>query len=128
MAEAKSSRVDAVAFQADTDGGNAGGLSASDFIHSLRISTAGKEHQRAMLEFLMFTRNLFQTLDRLWDIDSVRHMPLEDDELALEFLSRFNFDVTVAKFNFITETGMGQGATVTYPHARIQLIIFRNCL
>ena len=114
----KSSRVDAEAFQApevqagvEEEGSNMSSSSsaASLMLADTLVSSASLSHQRAIHDFLVFTRNINFTLDRVWDVDSVKLHSLEEDELAIEFLAKYDFDASIAKFHFLSDIGAGQG-------------------
>jgi hypothetical protein len=51
-------------------------------------------------EFLVTTRNLFESDllgdDEVWDEYMVSQIPLESDEIALEYLAKFNYDIEKA--------------------------------
>lgn len=118
----KSSRVDAEAFQAPEvqaggeEEGNHNLISssaASLMLADTLISSAAPSNQRAIHDFLLFTRNLNFTLGRVWDLDSVKTISLEEDELAIEYLAKYDFDASIAKFHFLSDIGAGQGKFLT---------------
>lgn len=105
----RSSRVDEVAFQADAEHVSEGGLSLAAMLIERRVCSTEQQHQRAVTDFLVFSRNLLRARNREWDSESVRAVPLEEDELAIEYLSRYDYDLPVAKFSLLSELGVGQG-------------------
>lgn len=44
-----------------------------------------------------------------WTAASVKDVPLESDELALEYLCRHDYDAELAKFNLMCIFGVGKG-------------------
>ena len=46
-----------------------------------------------------------------WTPLTTQEIPLESDELALEYLCRHNYDVPLAKFKLMCELANGKGAT-----------------
>ena len=106
----RSSRVDEDAFQADAEGvSGEGGLSAASMLVERKVCSTDPQHQRAINDFLVFSRNVLGVGSRAWDLESVRAVPLEEDELAIEYLSRYEYDLPTAKFSLLAELGAGQG-------------------
>ncbi len=54
-------------------------------------------------------QNLFvDETGRKWDVSDIS-LPLESDELVLQYLSMHNYDVNLAKFNLLCKIGVGKG-------------------
>ena len=124
----RSSRVDADAFQADAEGISGEiGLSASSMLVERKVCSTEPQHQRAINDFLVFSRNLLGVGARNWDLETVKAMPLEEDELAIEYLSRYDYDLTVAKFSLLAELGAGQGIRRLCLCPAAALIAARRC-
>lgn len=66
-----------------------------------------------MIEFLVITRNIFESLQcdnysDNWSIEDCR-VCLESDEFALEYLSKYDYDVKRASFDLFLSLGCGKG-------------------
>lgn len=64
-------------------------------------------------DFLAFARNLSENImmeeGKRWTPSDVAQVPLESDELALEYLCRHNYDVPLAKFKLMCQLANGKG-------------------
>ena len=73
---------------------------------------------RMLIEFIAFARNLCEdvTLDegKKWTAITAGDVPLESDEIILEYLCRHNYDVALAKFNLTCKLGAGKGLILEF--------------
>ncbi len=69
-------------------------------------------------EFIAFARNLTEDVvleeSKKWTAASVKDIPLESDEIVLEYLCRHNYDVEQAKFNLMCVISGGKGSISKY--------------
>lgn len=67
-------------------------------------------------DFLAFARNLSENLlieeGKRWTAIDATLVPLESDELALEYLCRHNYDVPLAKFKLMCHISNGKGTNL----------------
>lgn len=67
-------------------------------------------------DFLAFARNLSESIlvedGKRWTPADAASVPLESDELLLEFLCRHNYDIPLAKFKLMCQMAHGKGVVL----------------
>lgn len=59
-------------------------------------------------------QNLFiDETGRRWNVADIA-LPLESDELVLQYLCLHNYDVDLAKFNILCKIGVGKGMWIDF--------------
>ena len=90
-----------------------GGKATTNWYNSTKkINSTAEKHQRAISEFLLITRNIFEnvrvTNKNHWTSEDV-NIPLESDEFAIDYLASHDYNVDSAWLQLSISLGCGKG-------------------